>query len=90
METPRVSTIIRLRPETMAWAKQRAKRGNQSFNAYVEQLIERDRPTLPKLPKDYKISPEVEALSCIKQWREPSPEELKADPRLAKILGYEL
>ena len=89
METSRVSAIIRLKPDNMAWAKQQAKRAGKSFNAYIEQLIERERPALPKLPKDYKISEEIEALTCIKQWREPTREELEADPRLAKILGYE-
>ena len=89
METSRVSAIIRLKPDNMAWAKQQAKRAGKSFNAYIEQLIERERPALPKLPKDYKISPEIEALS-IGKWVEPTREELEADPRLASILGYEI
>ncbi len=83
----RVSTIIRLRPETLAWAKQRARREQKSFNAYVENLIERQRPLLPKLPMDFGPSPEIEAMT-IGQWREPSHEELESDPRLAHILGY--
>ena len=89
MSTARVSTIIRLRPETLAWAKQKAKQEQKSFNSYVEALIERQRPSLPKRPKDFRISPEIESMA-IGQWKEPTREKLEADPRLAHILGYEV
>jgi hypothetical protein len=42
----------------------------------------------PKLPKDNPISQEILNLKCVKNWKEPTPEELEKDPRLASILGY--
>ena len=85
METERVSTIIRLRPGIMAQAKRRAKQMNQSFNAYVEEVLDRaSRVEWPVLPPDFKVSEEVLSFR-IKNWQEPTKEELEADPRLAHI-----
>jgi hypothetical protein len=93
METERVSTIIRLRPGIMAQAKRRAKQKNISFNAYVEQVLDREsRVEWPVLPPDFKVSEEIKKMQCIPADWKPSKEELEADPRLAHIweeCGYE-
>ena len=92
METERVSTIIRLRPGIMAQAKRRVKQKNLSFNAYVENILDRaSRVEWPVLPPDFKVSEEILNFQ-IKDWKEPTKEELEADPRLAHIweeLSYE-
>ena len=92
METARISTIIRLRPGIMAQAKRRAKQKNLSFNAYVEEVLDRaSRVEWPVLPPDFKVSEEILNFQ-IKDWKEATKEELEADPRLAHIweeLSYE-
>lgn len=85
METVRESALIRLRPELMARAKRQAKAQHISFNAFVEKTLERAvEPEWPVLPPDYKVSEEVLSFQ-IKNWKEPTKEELEADPRLAHI-----
>jgi hypothetical protein len=89
METARVSSLIRLQPGLMEKAKRRAKQENLSFNAYIERLLEQDsRLEWPTLPADFKVSEEILSFQ-IDGWKEPSKEELEADPKLAHILGYE-
>lgn len=89
METARVSSLIRLQPGLMEKAKRRAKQENLSFNAYIERLLEQDsRLEWPTLPADFKVSEEILGFQ-IDGWKEPSKEELEADPKLAHILGYE-
>ena len=89
METARVSSLIRLQPRLMERAKRRAKQENLSFNAYIERLLEQDtRLEWPTLPADFKVSEEILGFQ-IDSWKEPSKEELEADPKLAHILGYE-
>lgn len=89
METARVSSLIRLQPGLMERAKRRAKQENLSFNAYIERLLEQDsRFEWPTLPADFKVSEEILGFQ-IDGWKEPSKEELEADPKLAHILGYE-
>lgn len=89
METARVSSLIRLQPGLMERAKRRAKQENLSFNAYIERLLEQDsRLEWPSLPADFKVSEEILGFQ-IDGWKEPSKEELEADPKLAHILGYE-
>lgn len=89
METVRESAIIRLRPELMAQAKRQAKAEHLSFNAFVEKTLEHVvEPEWPVLPPDYKVSQEILDFA-IKDWKEPTKEELDADPRLAHILGYD-
>ena len=89
METVRESALIRLRPELMARAKRQAKAAHLSFNAYVEKTLERAlEPEWPVLPPDYKVSEEILNFAIL-DWKEPSKEELDADPRLAHILGYD-
>ena len=87
METARVITLIRLKPGLMERARKRARQEKLSFNAYVEQLLEKDcRLEWPVLPPDFKVS-DGDCQPGIKSWKEPSTEELEADPRLAQILG---
>lgn len=87
METiARVQTVIRLRPEVMERVKYRAKGYNMSVNAYVESILdEATRAPIPKLPKDFKISPEIERLSGI--FPPTTKEMLELDDRLAYILS---
>ena len=40
----------------------------------------------PRLPDDFKVSEEILAFQ-IKDWKEPSIEELKSNPKLAHLLG---
>lgn len=87
METvARTQTIIRLRPELMERVKYRAKGRNMSVNAYVESVLEEaTKAPIPKLPKDFKISPLIEKLSGIIP--APTQEMLESDDRLAYILS---
>ena len=87
METiARVQTVIRLRPEVMERVKYRAKSQDISVNAFIENaLVEATKVPIPKLPKNFKISPLVESLSGIIP--APTKEMLEADDRLAYILG---
>ena len=85
METVRESALIRLRPELMARAKRQAKAQHISFNAFVEKTLERAvEPEWPVLPPDFKVSEEILSFK-IENWKEPTKEELEADPRLAHI-----
>ena len=60
-----------------------------SVNAFVLDVLDREtRIEWPKLPKDYKVSQEILDLQCVKEWKEPTEEELREDPRMAAILGY--
>lgn len=85
METvTRVQTVLRLPEELMIRAKYKAKQQEKSLNAYFEEVIaEAVRPKIPKLPKDFKIDPAIEALSGILP--APTPEMLAADDKLAYI-----
>jgi hypothetical protein len=85
METARIQTVLRLRPEVMARVKRKARKMNCSFNSYVEQLLDRDTlMEFPRIPKDLPISEEVRALHCLRL-EEPSPEQLARDPKLAYL-----
>ena len=85
METViREQTVIRFRKDILNRARFKAKQNN--MNAYLEEVVaEAVKPAIPKLPKDFKISPAVEALSGIIP--APTKEQLEADDRLAYILG---
>ena len=87
METiARTQTIVRLRNDVLARAKYKSKQQGISFNAFVENLIvEATKPVIPKLPKDFKIDSEIEALSGMIP--APTKEQLEADDRLAYIIG---
>ena len=84
--TTRVQTVIRLRPEVMERVKYRARSQSISVNAFIENaLAEATKVPIPKLPKNFKISPLVESLSGIIP--APTKEMLESDDRLAYILG---
>lgn len=87
METiTREQTVIRFRKDILARARYKAKQLDMSLNAYLEAIVaEAVKPRIPKLPKDFKISPMVEELSGIIP--APTPEQLAADDRLAYIVG---
>jgi len=87
METAtRIQTVIRLRPEVMERVKYRAKGHNMSVNAYVESVLDTaTKVPIPKLPKDFKISPVIERMSGVIP--APTKELLESDDRLAYILS---
>ena len=87
METiAKEQTVIRFRKDILNRARFKAKQRGISLNAYLEAVVaEAVMPSIPKLPKDFKISPMVEALSGIIP--APTQEQLEADDRLAYILS---
>lgn len=87
METiAREQTVIRFRKDILNRARYKAKQKEMSLNAYLEELVaDAVKPRIPKLPKDFKISPWVKAISGIIP--APTQEMLDSDDRLAYILG---
>ncbi|MBO4340500.1 MAG: toxin-antitoxin system HicB family antitoxin [Bacteroidales bacterium] len=80
----KVQTVIRIPEELYVKAKYKAKQQNISFNSYMEQVLANAlRPAIPKLPKDFKISPVVELFSGM--LTPPTEEQLAADDKLAYI-----
>ena len=79
-------TVIRFRKDILNRARFKAKQNNMSLNAYLEDIVAAAvKPAIPKLPKDFEISPAVKALSGIIP--APTKEQLEADDRLAYIIG---
>lgn len=87
METiAREQTVIRFRKDILNRARYKAKQQNMSLNAFLEEAVMLAvKPRIPKLPKDFKISPWVEKYSGIMP--APTKEQLEEDDRLAYILG---
>ena len=87
METAaREQTVIRFKRDILNRARYKARQQNMSLNAFLEATVEEAvKPRIPKLPKDFKISPWVEAFSGIMPM--PTKEQLEEDDRLAYILG---
>lgn len=84
----RIQTAFRLKSSVLSGAKRRATIMGMSLNAYVEKLLENDSmPELPKISRK-ELFMDMHDYSCTDNWKEPTVEELKADPRLAAILGY--
>lgn len=84
-----IQTAFRLPEDLLARVKREAKRRGTSVNAFVIDVLDKETEVeWPKLPKDYAISQEILDLQCVKNWKEPTKEELEEDPRLAAILGY--
>lgn len=82
----REQTVIRFRKDVLNRARFIAKQQNLSLNAYLEGIVaEAVKPRIPKLPKDFMISPSVEALSG--SIPAPTKGQLESDDRLAYILG---
>ncbi|MBO4427823.1 MAG: hypothetical protein J5771_05025 [Bacteroidales bacterium] len=70
----------------MERVKRHARKSGKSFNSYVEQLLDKETGLkFPKLPKDFKISDEI--LSMRGCFRDPAPETLRNDPKLAYLWG---
>lgn len=87
-QTARVQTAFRLPYELIARVKYQARKENMSVNRYVESVLAKSvelvfpsRPSESEIPEELFISK-----GCL---QEPSAEELKNDPRLAHILGYD-
>lgn len=84
----RVQTVLRLDDFLFERAKMTAHKNGQSFNSYVESLIEKDAGLVfPKLPKDFTVSEEI--LNLVPKesvFRRPSQEELDNDPKLAYLM----
>ena len=87
METiAREQTVIRFRKDILNRARYKAKQQDMSLNAYLEAVVaDAVQPRIPKLPKDFQISPMVKKLSG--SIPAPTPEQLAADDRLAYIVG---
>lgn len=80
----RSQTAFRLGADLLERLKYKAKRQNMSLNAYVEQVLEEAVKTkIPKLPKDFKVDPVIASFGG--KLKEPAPDELEADPKLAYL-----
>lgn len=86
METTRIQTVLRLRPDLLERVKRNARREHRSFNSYVERLLDRETGELvfPVLPPDFSVSEEIRGLRCASV-EAPSAEQLAADPKLAYL-----
>ena len=87
-QTARVQTAFRLPHELIARVKYQARKENMSVNRYVESVLAKSvelefpsRPSENEIPEELLIS-----RGCLQA---PAPEELKNDPRLAHLLGYD-
>lgn len=85
METiARIQTVIRFREDILNRARFKAKQKNMSLNAYLEEVVTQAvKPRIPKLPKDFKIDPDIARFSGLMPT--PTQEQLAADDRLAYI-----
>ena len=78
-----IQTAFRIPEDLLARIKREAKRRGTSVNAYVVDILDKETEVVwPKLPKDFKVSQEILNLRCVNELREPTPEELEADPKL--------
>ena len=82
----RVQTAFRLDTVLLEQMRRQAKAMHKTLNSHVESiLLQAVSPELPSVPVDYQVSEETLGLcGFIPQ---PSPEQLKNDPKLAYILG---
>ena len=87
-QTTRIQTAFRLPYELIARIKYQARKENMSVNRYVESVLAKSvELSFPSRPLETEIPEELsQSKGCL---QEPSPEELKNDPRLAHILGYD-
>lgn len=82
-KSPSIQTAFRIPEDLLARIKREAKRRGTSVNAYVVDILDKETEVVwPKLPKDFKVSQEILNLRCVNELREPTPEELEADPKL--------
>lgn len=83
---PKAQTVLRISPELMERVKFKARQVDVSVNAYIESVLrESVMPRIPKLPKDFEVSPLVKSISGIIP--APTKEMLEKDPKLAYIIG---
>lgn len=89
MKSKKVQTGLRLPLLLINQLKAKAKQEGKSFNAYVEEVLERDvELVFPKLRReDY--PPDEELMAMGLPMPEFTKEDLENDPRLAHILGWE-
>lgn len=85
METiAREQTVIRFRKDILNRARYKAKQQNMSLNAFLEKTVEEAvRPSIPHLPSNFQIDPVIASFGGM--LRQPTKEELEADPKLARI-----
>ncbi|MBQ6953632.1 MAG: hypothetical protein IJP81_06985 [Bacteroidales bacterium] len=85
METiAREQTVIRFRKDILNRARYKAKQQNMSLNAFLEKTVEEAvRPGIPHLPSNFQIDPVIASFGGM--LRQPTKEELEADPKLARI-----
>lgn len=89
-QTTRVQTAFRLTPELLARVKREARKEGISVNRFVERTLEKATELVfPKLPPDFKIDEEWLQLIEAVNLPLPTEQEIKEDPRLAHILGYD-
>ena len=88
-KTTNIQTAFRIPEDLLARMKREAKRRGTSLNAFVVDVLDKETEIeWPRLSKDLAISQEIINLQCVKNWKEPTRDELEEDPRLAAILGY--
>ena len=86
--TTRVQTAFRFTPELLSRIRCAARREELSVNSYVERVLSKSVGVeYPSLPTEYEIAEElIISQGCL---QEPTLEELKNDPRLSHLLGYD-
>ena len=86
--TTRVQTAFRLSPELLSKIRYAARRENLSVNSYVERVLTKSLGLeFPSRPTEYEVAEElILSQGCL---QEPTLEELKNDPRLSHLLGYD-
>lgn len=81
----KVQTAFRLPVDLLDRLKQQAQREGRSLNNYVEHILDEELALeFPRLPSDYEISEEIKSMHCV-ELKEPTPQELEADPKLAYL-----
>lgn len=85
METARIQTVLRLKPELMEKIKRKARKEKRSFNSYVELLLEKEAGIeYPVLPDDFTVSEDIAAMGRF-LCNAPDPQQLESDPKLAYL-----
>ena len=89
MRSKKIQTGLRLPELLINQLKTKARQEGKSFNAYVEEVLERDVTLVfPKLKRE-DFQPDEELLAIGREIPPFTKEELESDPRLAHIWGTE-
>ena len=89
MRSKKIQTGLRLPELLINQLKTKARQEGKSFNAYVEEVLERDVALVfPKLKRE-DFQPDEELMAMGLHIPEFTKEDLENDPRLAHILGWE-